>query len=102
MDLAVKLLEHTMQRTNQSDLSGMLEHTLGGLYEDSKDFDKAGKWYLTAAVLQPKNALYWESATTLSFPDGAVNLAVAENVLAQALTENPMHPDLLFLLGETL
>jgi tetratricopeptide (TPR) repeat protein len=97
--LAVKLLEHTMQRTRESDLSGLLEHTLGDIFAETGDFDKAGKWYLTAALLQPKNPLYWQSASTLSFGGDAQDLKTAENVLAQGLSELPMHPDLLCQLG---
>lgn len=102
LDLAVKLLEHTMARTNQSDLSGLLEHTLGRIYEQAGNFSQAGQWYLTAALLQPKNAQYWQSASTLSFQSGkgeGVNLQVAENVLARGLSELPLQPDLLFQLG---
>lgn len=110
LQLAVKLLEHTMTRTNQSDLSGLLEHALGGIHEESRDFTQAGKWYLTAALLQPQNAQYWLSASTLSFQagdgegegggGGEVDWQVAENVLARGLSEIPLQPDLLFHLGK--
>ena len=99
-ELAIRVLENTIQQTKHIDQTGLLEYSLGRLYELTDEYQKAKEFYLTASILQPKNILYWERATTLKFSNSSfVNYQEAENVLAQALSENPLHPELLSLLG---
>jgi tetratricopeptide (TPR) repeat protein len=82
-----------------TDPNGLLAYTMGSVFESKKKFRDASDWFLRSALENKANIDAWIRSSTLHFPPENWDFKLAENVLVDAITNNPNNAFLMFEMG---